>query len=250
MSRVNFFILAFVLSLLIGCSPKTAPLVATDNENRYLIGETAVQDTQMANFIKPYRDRMKGKMNRLITILPHKMTHSRNNPQTLIGPWVCDILLTEGKILFPEESIDGAIYNPGGIRLPFLEDSITVGTIFELLPFDNKLSLLELNGRELQNWIEHTVSRGGWPMSETLDVYVSSDTTTVLLENSPIQERKMYKILTNDYVAGGGDDCDFLIGKTIRESKSYIRKIVISHFDNGNAPRIPKEPRIHFMHQN
>jgi 2',3'-cyclic-nucleotide 2'-phosphodiesterase (5'-nucleotidase family) len=250
MNRITTLISAFIFSLLLSCSPKTAPLVATDTENRYLLGETAELDTQMAEFITPYRDSLTEKMNRLVTILPQKMTHSRNNPQTLIGPWVCDILLAEGKVLFPEESIDGAIYNPGGIRLPLLEDSITVGKIYELLPFDNKLSLLKLSGDELQNWIEHTVSRGGWPMSKSLNVYVSSDTISVLINNSPIQKGRKYEILTNDYVAGGGDNCDFLIGLSIRESRSFIRDIVISHFDKGNAPRIPKQVRIHFMRQN
>lgn len=238
-------------ALWISCHPKTAPLVATQNDNLYLSDSTTSTDSQIAEFIKPYRDSLQEKMGRAVTILPQKITHSRNNPHSRIGPWLTDILLTEGRKAFPNYAIDGALYNPGGIRIPQLQDTVTVRDIYELLPFDNTLVLLEIKGHLLQTWIDHTVKRGGWPMSHTLQVYVSGGgNNQVLIDENPLDKEKTYRFLTNDYVAGGGDNCDFLVGSSLAETEDYIRDIVISHFDSGHQAQIPTQPRIHFMNQN
>ena len=251
MQSRNIIIGLCFISIWISCHPKTAPLVATQNDNLYLSDSTIAMDSQIATFIKPYRDSLRDKMDRVVTILPQKITHSRNNPESRIGPWLCDILLFEGLEAFKNDSIDGALYNPGGIRTPQLKDTVTVRDIYELLPFDNTLVLLELKGHLVQKWIDHTVKRGGWPMSHTLQVYVSGGgENRALIKGRPIQKDKIYQFLTNDYVAGGGDQCGFLVNSSVAETDVFIRDIIINHFDKGHQPQIPTQVRIHFMTQN
>jgi 2',3'-cyclic-nucleotide 2'-phosphodiesterase (5'-nucleotidase family) len=247
---LSFFSVLFSL-FLIACQPRVSPLLNTENENTYIVAASQRSDSTLLNYIQPFRDSLQSAMGQKVVVLPRKITHSRNNPHTLIGPWLCDILLVEGKERFPGFSVDGALYNPGGIRLPQLQDTVRVKDIYELLPFDNTLVLLELSGNLLREWIDHTVQRGGWPMSETFDVYVSNKTETrILIQNQPIDPDKTYRIVTNDYVATGGDNCGFLKGSEVVRSSAFIRDIVIDHFDKGNAPDIPREARIHFMIQN
>ncbi|SRR6056297_322195 len=244
-------LIPLLLTFTLSCNPRVSPLLSTQNENVYVSKSNPNADSALLSFIKPYRDSLKLTMGRKVLVLPQKITHSRNNPQTLLGPWLCDILLSEGQVLFQNYAIDGAVYNPGGIRLPQLQDTVTVRDIYELLPFDNTLVLLEIPGHLLQRWIEHTVKRGGWPMSHTFKVYISSETQAqVYLHEQPIEPEKTYRILTNDYVANGGDNCEFLVGKEVASGQAYIRDIVINHFDKGNPPSIPQEIRIHFMTQN
>jgi len=245
------FFIGLLTLLLWACQPRTAPLIATQDANVAISSSSTEADKQMAEFIQPFRDSLANQMNRVVTVLPQVLTHSRNNPHTRMGPWLCDILLQEGKEVFPSIPIDGALYNPGGIRSPRLGDTVTVGNIFEILPFDNTLVLLEIKGELLQKWVDHTISRGGWPLSRGLKVYVSEKGgNQILLHNQPIKEKSTFRILTNDYVANGGDNCAFLKGTKVAESKRMIREIVIHHFDKGNAPSIPQEPRLYFMDQN
>jgi 2',3'-cyclic-nucleotide 2'-phosphodiesterase (5'-nucleotidase family) len=237
--------------MITSCTPKTAPLVATEQENTYLQIDSGATYSRVNSQIQPYRDSLALEMHRPLTVLNRPITHSRNNPNTLIGPWICDILLEEGKEIFDSVSIHAAIYNPGGIRSPRLSDTIRVRDIYELLPFDNYLALLEVTGEQLQEWIKHTVSRGGWPVSHTMEVYVSSPKSIqVLVDGAPLQPHSTYRVLTNDYIANGGDDCDFLAPIPFQKSQSFIRDIVIRHFDRSPTRAVDRTTRIHFMTQN
>lgn len=247
---LSFFAVLFTL-FSFACQPRVSPLLKAQDDNTYILTTARGTDSALLTYIRPFKDSLQSVMGKKVVVLPQKITHSRNNPNTLIGPWLCDILLAEGIERFPAHSIDGALYNPGGIRSPQLQDTVRVKDIYELLPFDNTLVLLELSGHLLQEWINHTVKRGGWPMSHTFDVYVSNNTETrVLIQNQPINPEKTYRIVTNDYIANGGDNCEFLKGSEVVRSSAFIRDIVIAHFDKGNAPHIPREARIHFMIQN
>jgi len=251
MKALRACLVILLVALGLSCHPKTAPLVATQDQNTPILDSISGTDQEIAAFIKPFRDSLHDEMNRLVTILPQKITHSRNNPHSRIGPWLCDILLIEGRESFPDYTIHGSFYNPGGIRMPQLKDSITVGDLYELLPFDNTLVLLEMSGQLLQTWVNHTLKKGGWPMSNTFQIYASPQTPNrVLINQRPVEMDQTYRILTNDYVAGGGDQCDFLRGSAVAETKGYIRDIVIRHFDKGNQPKIPTQNRIFFMNTN
>lgn len=249
--HIYYIVSLFLALLIISCTPKVAPLVVTQQENTYLQIDSGAVYSRFDAQIRPYRDSLSLEMDRPLTVLSRAITHSRNDPNTLIGLWVCDILLREGKEVFDTDSIHAAIYNPGGIRLPRLSDTVKVRDIYELLPFDNTLALLELTGEQLQEWIEHTISRGGWPVSHSLEVYVSAPKSIqVLVEGSPLQSKNTYRVLTNDYIANGGDDCDFLAPLPFRQSPGFIRDIVIRHFDRDSALDPDRTTRIHFMTQN
>ena len=66
---------------------------------------------------------------------------------------------------------------------------------------------------------------GGWPIAGTL---VNVDTNKQLIqlqslitnEVQPIDPQKNYRIATSDYIANGGDRCDFLIN--IKQSGSGL----------------------------
>ena len=52
----------------------------------------------------------------------------------------------------------------GGIRLNAVPaGDITRGKIFEMSPFDNIIVLQKLNGKLLQEFLNHISGRGGWP---------------------------------------------------------------------------------------
>ena len=67
-----------------------------------------------------------------------------------LGNFIADALLQKG-IDYAYHPIDFAIVNNGGIRLPSLPSgNITVGKIYELMPFDNMIVVLKVSGNIVQ----------------------------------------------------------------------------------------------------
>ena len=64
-----------------------------------------------------------------------------------------------------ETHVDAAFINYGGIRSYLPKGDITIGRIFELMPFDNLIVLQEIKGDTLLSFLNFIAERNGWPIS-------------------------------------------------------------------------------------
>ncbi len=117
-----------------------------------------------------------------------------------------------------------AITNGGGIRGNRTYDAgvqLTRRDVFTELPFGNTTVLLELKGGDLLAALEHGVGRveekqGRFPqvsgMSFAFDPTKPSGSrvSDVKVGGQPLDPNRVYKIATNDYMAGGGDGYEVL----------------------------------------
>ena len=96
---------------------------------------------------------------------------TKGRPESSLGNWTADLLLAAARDLFPGYAIAFAVQNYGGLRLSEIGTGpLTVSELYELMPFDNELVLVELGGATLRAFIDHTLADGGWPVSEGLSV--------------------------------------------------------------------------------
>ena len=97
--------------------------------------------------------------------------------------------------LYTFPNADATMTNAGGIRQSIPAGDITLATIVGLLPFDNSILQLELNGAELIDCINNDIIIGGMT---TVGGYKFSDGT-------PIEESINYSVYTIDYVYSRAD---------------------------------------------
>jgi 5'-nucleotidase len=121
---------------------------------------------------------------------------------------------------------DLALQNGGGVRITIPPGNITIGTAYTLLPFNNTLVELELSGAEVVASVEDglafyasnpSANTGAFPYgshirwdidmtqprgSRVTDVEVKDRETGVW---SPIDLAGTYVVVTNSFLAGGGD---------------------------------------------
>jgi 2',3'-cyclic-nucleotide 2'-phosphodiesterase (5'-nucleotidase family) len=110
-----------------------------------------------------------------------------------------------------QTTVDAAFINYGGIRLNVIKaGAITRGKIFELMPFDNIIILQKIKGSVLQQFLDHIVGRGGWPVAGTTMQIKDKKAVNVLIAGKPIDPNMTYTIANSDYVANGGDNSDML----------------------------------------
>jgi len=112
--------------------------------------------------------------------------------------------------------------NQGGIRSYIPKGNITVGKIFELMPFDNLVVLQDVKGSVLQEFLDKTAGEGGWPVSTGITMSIKEKKAVqVLIGGKPLDANATYTIANSDYVANGGSDCEML-RKIPKMDKGYL----------------------------
>ncbi len=200
------------------------------------------EDAAIKALIQPYKIKLDKQMNQVIgeTVTDLK----KKRPESTLGNWMADAIQrqTEKEIGQP---IAFAIQNYGGIRIPQIKKGkITRGMIYELMPFDNTIVILSLNSVEVQELIKHITSGGGWPVSQGIKVTEKAGKLDIQIKGAPLKRGTIYQVALPDYVANGGSDSDFLIGKPQQALPLYIRDVLIADVEAHTANQQVIESKI------
>lgn len=121
---------------------------------------------------------------------------------------------------------DIALQNGGGVRIDFPIGNITVGNVYTLLPFKNVLVRVNMTGQQVKNTLEDAIDSvlgnnggtgsGAYPYTAGLrfdvDITKAKGSRTANLEFfsngqwSSFDLSRNYRVITNDFTAGGGDN--------------------------------------------
>ena len=110
---------------------------------------------------------------------------------------------------------DIAITNSGGIRTTLKPGPITIRDILTVHPFGNTLFVYKLKGDQILKILEYTATisegKGAWPQVSGI-TYKSKDGKVydVMVNGKPLDPNKVYTLVTNSYMAGGGDGYSML----------------------------------------
>lgn len=135
---------------------------------------------------------------------------------------------------------DLAITNGGGIRDSISAGDITIGQIHTVFPFTNFLVLIEASGQDIVDALEYGTDAypevaGKFPqvsgISYTLDVNekVGTRVKDVLINGSPIDLKKTYKLATNDFMAAGGDGYTMFEGNKILSEDTTLADLLVEY---------------------
>jgi len=126
---------------------------------------------------------------------------------------------------------DAAIMNGGGIRAGKLYppgSTITRRDILAELPFSNKVVTVEISGRDLKRAMENGLAQlpnAGGRFPQVSGIAVEADIsrppgeriTAINVGGAPLDDDRMYTVVTNDFIARGGDGY-----VTVRDAKRLL----------------------------
>ncbi|KAK6022161.1 hypothetical protein OSTOST_12150 [Ostertagia ostertagi] len=114
----------------------------------------------MFRMLLPYK---KGVDTQMQVVIGHTdIPLTKAQPESTLGNFMADAQLMAARVLDPK--VEVSVSNYGGIRVPYIEAGpLTRGKIFELMPFDNMLIILELPGTILKQFCDHMAMSRGWP---------------------------------------------------------------------------------------
>ncbi|HXH19773.1 MAG TPA: 5'-nucleotidase [Chitinophagales bacterium] len=213
--------------LLAGASSCAKQLRPVKAEAAYFkIDGTGGADSSIIAFIHPYRDSLRKEMTEVVAISSIMM--EKGKPESLLGNFVADLLLEKGKQY--DSAADCCILNYGSLRLPFLPaGEITKGMIYELMPFDNFLVLIELRGEVVRQLLDYIAFQGGWPVAGIKFKIRDGKSFDILINDLPLQPGKIYRVVISDYLADGGDNLSMLRNEKRKNFGIFIRDVILEY---------------------
>ena len=231
LSLRNSLILAFCLTLG-ACSPEDHAHPTDTTVAYQSVGESSPSDTEIEKLITPYREQLEDKMDIVIGNAAVSMRKLR--PEGGMGNWVADAVAAEASEHIGRP-VDFAIQNRGGLRINEVPTGpITVGRVFEVMPFDNLITIMQLTGEQVEEVFDMMAEDGGWPISHHARYVIDDDEADdVRLSGKKIDEDKVYIMALPDYVANGGGGGSFFKEITTREDIDLLVRDAIIQFTKG-----------------
>ncbi len=229
-----------------GCSqPPKVVLVPTEvTSAQTRIDATLADASDVENLIRPYRSALSEKMGEPLAFCPQAMETGK--PEGLLGDLVADIALERAR----QETglpVDVCILNNGGLRIPWPAGMITLGLVYEVMPFDNEIVVLRLSADQMRTLADELAARGGEPVSGMTLRIDGQRAADVRVGSEPLAERD-YWVATSDYLASGGGGMETLWApRETRQSGVLLRDAIadalrrwgVSGATGGERGRIP-----------
>lgn len=221
--HLSFFV---VVVFAVSCSTTSQPTSVLYKDYRIDTKETKV-DSSLVKMLQPYTSSLNASMDKVIGFTNN--TLSAKQPESGLGNLMADCMKTMAEKKF-NRKIDAGFMNQFGIRSSIPKGNITVGKIFELMPFDNLVVLQEIKGTVFKQFLERIASAGGWPVSAGVKMSIrDKKLVDVTINGKQLDENSTYVIANSDYVAGGGDNCEML--RNIPQiSKGYLFRDALLEF--------------------
>ncbi len=203
-----------------------------------VLNVNSVIDSTIYNIIQPYQNEIEEQMNETLVYTKNDLTKGR--PQSTIGNFVTDLCLN-----YCDANI--CVFNNGGLRTTIDKGDITRGKIFELMPFENELVILELNKTDFIGLLNYISLRGGEPFS---GLNIKIDKNNNIIEHSwPVNfdNNETVKVLTSDYLANGGDKMSFFKGKKQHKIGLKLRDAIIDYCEKKDTIDIRLDNRIEII---
>ncbi len=230
-------------------------IVQQTQTQQYIFDKAAQPaETDIDNFIKPYRDSLDAQMSRVLAFseaeLIKKQTGKDLNPsQVAMGNFMVDACMMIAKhkadsLGKPQPDI--SIFTWGSIRTSLPAGEITLRNIYQLMPFENEMVVLKLNGRQTSTLLNQLALNFDPIAGATI---IRGDPNQILINGNPLDENRFYYVLASDYLSFGGDNFSILTEATERYlCDMKVRGALISYLEKmkaaGNTLKPNYEQRI------
>ena len=144
------------------------------------------------------------------------------------------------------KNIDIVLLNNGGIRSIISKGNISEKTAFELMPFENSIVVLELNGLSIIKMIDYLRKVKLQHPISGLQITLNNDysVNVVKINGVSIENEKKYYVATTDYLLEGGDKMYFLAETTKTTDINYkMRDILIDYFKKYDTLKLKSDNR-------
>jgi 5'-nucleotidase len=164
-----------------------------------LVDESVPEDPAMKALVAAFQKPILQQRDRKVAVAGEALSQNAD-----LGPIIADGMVAATT----KQGVVAALMNTGGVRASLEPGDITYGAAISVQPFNNTLVVMDLTGAQLKDTLE---IRRMWP-SAALRYNVDpskpqgSRITELTIDGRSVDPAATYRIVTNNFMAGGGDD--------------------------------------------
>jgi 2',3'-cyclic-nucleotide 2'-phosphodiesterase (5'-nucleotidase family) len=156
----------------------------------------------MVALVESYKTSLDAEMNTPVGTAAQTLV--KGFPQSLLTNFTADAILQIAEESYGD--IDFAVMNVGGLRSTLNKGTITLGNLYEIYSFENRLVVLELPGKAVKEFFDFIASHGGQGLSKSIRLVAKNrEMESLTINGKPLDENKTYRVATIDYLAEGND---------------------------------------------
>lgn len=228
---------------LASCRTTSPCSVLSDRQYRIRDSAALQGNEALSLLLKPYSDSLNGIMNRVLAVSEGVLRKAL--PEGSLGNFCADACMRQAQLRCDSlkwTRPDLCILNHGGLRAPLPEGNITCGNVFELMPFENELVLVELDSSQLSNVIQWAARKKGAPVSGIRFLISAEKAQDIVIGGQAINGTRKYIILTSDFLATGGDGYPVNSNPYMIRTGIKVRDALIKDLEALNATGIKLKP--------
>ena len=163
-------------------------------------------DPKLAKYVEKKRRQMEKQMQVVVAHTDAELESYA--PESPLSNFLTDILLNEASKYVKDttfDNLDLSMLNFGGIRTSMPKGDVTIGDLYRITPFDNYLTFIVLKGSELKKALGRFTNQFNAPYSGATLVYTNNKPSQILVQGNPIDDNRLYKLVTLNFISDGGD---------------------------------------------
>jgi len=187
-------------------------------------------DSAILMSVNRYRDNLTEVMGEPLTTLKSDLNFGK--PESTLGNLMADILRFRAAREL-RTFVHLGVINEESFSLWLNKGEVTLGNIYELMPYDNHLVILTLTGEKVIHLMETVASLGGAPVSGVRMSIDRGKARGILVNSEVVDPRKNYLVATSNYLADGNGPFKTLWDYEERvDLDLLIRDSLIEYFKN------------------
>lgn len=188
-------------------------------------------DPEMVQQLDVYRDSLNKVMGRKVAFVQDTMRFGK--PEAALNNIVADALRFQATSTL-RQFIHVGIIGEESFKLYFVPGELTVGDVYEFIPYDSHLVVLSMNGERLMKLIEQVAELGGAPLSGVrFRIDENGEPNSVLVNAEVINPGAEYLVATSSWAANGGGNFPALWDVSDRTDLDLsIQDVFINYFKN------------------
>lgn len=229
----RYLLISIILFLTVSCAT-TYPVFDTVTKNISVEQSVADENPELLEMVKPYKKNLEADMSRVLAICDVELV--KDKPESNMTNFMADMLLEQSRNYCSKNNLrmpDVAYVNYGGIRSTLPKGEINVHKVFELMPFENTMVILKISGEKFQEMANIIAEREGDGIAGMKLGIKNKTVSSLQVAGEKLDIKKSYWIVTNDYIASGGDNMSMLAEPEAMVSTGItIRDLIIEYMEN------------------
>ncbi|MFS4417145.1 5'-nucleotidase C-terminal domain-containing protein [Maribacter sp. 2307ULW6-5] len=233
-----------------GCRQTPREAVRTTFQS-IVIDSAHAASLEVETFVEPYRERIDAVLDSTLAYAPYDITKTDGPYNTTAGNLMADAMYEMATPIFEKrtgKALDAVLMNHGGIRAVISKGNVSARTAYEVMPFENSISVVALSGSALDKMVKHIVtSRRAHPISGLqIELKPNGSLKSYTINHQPVDPEGLYHVATSDYLVAGGDNMVFFReGSAFYDLNYSIRNALIDYFGKKDTLRPQIDQRYH-----